>query len=97
MLCGYCREFRTKRVKELLAHWKETGCHSGRPVWARVFEAHKRGHSGRRILSEAFPAIYKSEPMDEETKEKLRAMQEDRKASGVKFPPKRRKKREGVS
>lgn len=85
MLCGYCREFRTKRVEELLSHWRVTGCFDGRPVWARVFEAHKRGHSGRRILSEAFPTIYRSEPMDEETKEKLRVVQEERKRSGVKI------------
>ena len=90
MRCGYCKEFRTKHVEELLAHFKASGCPTGRPVWVRVFEAHKRGHSGRRILSEAFPSVYKSEPMSEEAKEKLRALAEERKASGVKFPPKRR-------
>jgi hypothetical protein len=90
MICGHCKEFRTGRVANLLAHIKKTGCDQDRPVWARVLEAHKRGTSGRRILSEAYPNLYPSRPMDEETKEKLREISAARKAEGIKMPKRRR-------
>jgi pentatricopeptide repeat protein len=90
MICGYCREFRTKRVEELFLHLKTAGCHQDRRVWERVLEAHKRGTSGRRILSEAFPDLYPSTPMPEETKAKLREINETRKAQGIKMPKRRR-------
>jgi hypothetical protein len=85
MRCGYCKEFATKRAGALFVHFKETGCPVGRPVWARVVEAHKRGTSGRRILAEAYPGIYKPEPMTEEAKERLREVAEARKKEGVKI------------
>jgi methylase of polypeptide subunit release factors len=92
MKCGYCKAFATKRAETLFAHFKETGCPVGRPVWARVVEAHKRGSSGRRILAEAYPAIYKSEPMTEEAKERLREVAEERKREGVKIVKRGRRK-----
>jgi hypothetical protein len=90
MVCGHCKEFQTKRSGELLAHIKTTGCDQDRPIWRRVLEAHKRGSSGRRILSEAYPHLYPSTPMDEATKEKLREINERRKAEGIKMPRRRR-------
>lgn len=89
MICGACRTS-FKKTESLRTHWEETGCMSGRPVWERFAEARKRGSSGRRILHEAFPNLYPSEPMSEEAKEKLRAIAEQRKAEGVKMPKKRK-------
>lgn len=91
MICGYCKKS-VRRVRTLREHWKETGCPTARPVWAKVLEAHKRGTSGRRILSEAFPGIWKSEPMSEETKARLREIQERRKAEGIKVGRLRRRR-----
>lgn len=85
MRCGHCKAFSTKHAEEFLAHIKATGCSNGRPVWARVVEARKRGSSGRRILAEAYPDIYKSEPMTEEAKARLREIAEERKREGVKI------------
>jgi hypothetical protein len=90
MVCGHCSRFRSSTVRELLVHIKTTGCDQGRPTWARVLEAHRRGSSGRRILSEAYPDLYPSTPMSEETKQKLREINEQRKVEGIKMPRRRR-------
>jgi hypothetical protein len=88
MRCGHCGSAADGSAA-LFLHWKSTGCHRGRPVWARVIEARRRGSSGRRILHEAYPDLYPSRPMDEDTKEKLREIEELRKAAGVKRPVRR--------
>ena len=70
MICGHCKApFR--HVRKLLAHWRETGCPWGRPVWERVRESRRAGHSGRRILHNRWPTLWPSEPMPEEVKERL--------------------------
>ena len=89
MICGNCKEYRTKRSEELLAHIK-AGCVRDRIVWSKVLEAHKRGTSGRRILSEAYPELYPSTPMSEETKAKLREINETRRAQGIRMPKRRK-------
>ena len=81
-LCGYCkRPFSS--IRGLLQHWKMKKCPQWQFVWEKVMNSRKRGHSGRRILSKAFPHLYPTKPMSEETKERLRAMK----------PKPRRKKR----
>lgn len=89
MLCGYCKE-KIPGTQALFVHWKKTGCDKDRPVWVKVIESKKQGHSGRKILAEAYPDLYPTEPMSEETKEALRALNEQRKAAGVKMPKKRK-------
>lgn len=90
MLCGYCKE-KVPNTTALFEHWKKVGCLNDRPVWVKVVESKRQGHSGRKILHEAYPDLYPSEPMTEETKEALRALNEQRRASGV-VRPKRFKK-----
>lgn len=77
MICGGCKH-PFSLIEFLRIHWLQTGCSWGREIWARVTRAHRNGTSGRRILSSAFPAIYKSKPMPEEVKAFWRA----RKAGG---------------
>jgi hypothetical protein len=77
MRCGTC-SISIPDVGALLKHWKETGCEWNRSVWERVVESKKHGHSGRRILSEAYPNLYKSEPMPEDVKEDLRRRGEEK-------------------
>jgi hypothetical protein len=89
MLCGYCKE-KMPNTKTLFEHWKKVGCPTDRPVWAKVLESKKQGHSGRKILAEAYPDLYPTEPMSEETKEALRALNEQRREAGIKMPKKRR-------
>lgn len=79
-----------KKTVDLELHWKETGCMEHRRVWEKFMEARRRGSSGRRILHEAFPDLWPSEPMSEEAKEKLRELAEKRKAEGIKIPKKKR-------
>jgi hypothetical protein len=69
MICGHCGQS-FSLVAFLLIHWKQTGCHRGHNVWRRVLASKRAGHSGRRILHEAYPHIYPSEPMPEELKER---------------------------
>ncbi|MGH9391940.1 MAG: hypothetical protein ACRD1Z_20245 [Vicinamibacteria bacterium] len=83
MICGYCSGFSAKRVDRIEAHWRLTGCPWARPVWVRYFESRTAGHSGRRILHEAFPDLWPSDPMDEEARERLQEADARRKASGV--------------
>lgn len=65
MICGGCgHPFSLFRFMEI--HWIQTGCNWGREIWRRVFASKREGHSGRRILSKAFPKLYPSEPMPEE-------------------------------
>lgn len=90
MRCGSCA-IPFKKIVDLEIHWKTTGCMQYRHVWERFMEARRRGSSGRRILHEAFPDLWPSEPMDEETKEKLREIQERRKKEGIKFPRKEKR------
>lgn len=89
MKCGYCKE-KMPNTKTLFEHWKKVGCDKDRPIWEKVIESKKNGHSGRRILHEAYPDLYPSEPMSEETKEALRALNEQRKEAGVKMPKRRK-------
>ncbi len=78
MICGGCRRpfslFAFLRI-----HWLQSGCSWGREIWGRVTRAHRNGTSGRRILSAAFPAVYKTRPMPEYLIETWRA----RKAASV--------------
>lgn len=59
----------------LRIHWIQTGCQKGREIWERFFRSRRAGHSGRRILREAYPNLYPSEPMPEELKAAFRARQ----------------------
>ena len=77
MRCGYCHKS-LGSVKGLYQHWKLKKCPQWQFVWEKVMIARKRGHSGRRILSKAFPHLYPSKPMSEETKEKLRSIKKTR-------------------
>lgn len=83
MICGFCRQAGLPGVAALQAHWAETGCPQHKPIWARVVAARKAGHSGHRILHEAFPSLWPSDPMTEEAREKLKELAERRKATGV--------------
>lgn len=85
MLCGYCKE-KMPNTKTLFEHWKKVGCPTDKPIWKKVVESKQKGHSGRRILHEAYPDLYPSEPMSEETKEALRALNEHRRETGVVSP-----------
>lgn len=67
MICGGCKRPFSLMIF-LRIHWLQTGCAWGREIWRRVFQSKREGHSGRRILSKAFPAMYPSEPMPEELK-----------------------------
>ena len=89
MKCAHCKES-MPNVKALFEHWKKVGCPNDRPIWVKVVESKKQGHSGRRILSEAYPDLYPSTPMSEETKEALRALNEHRKEAGIKMPKRRK-------
>ena len=86
MICGTCGE-RYETFMEIKKHWRETGCNWHRRVWERATESKRRGHSGRRILSEAMPQTFPPRPMTEETKERLRELGERR------VKPKRRRRR----
>ena len=75
MICGGCKEFRTRRISKLRAHWRAE-C----PVkadWGKVMEARRAGNDetasriARKLLGIQGP------PMTEETKEKLRLYQEE--------------------
>jgi len=72
MTCGSCGHSFSLFIF-LRAHWFTAGCQKARTVWARVLEARRRGTSGRRILHQAYPHLYKSEPMPEEVKARFRA------------------------
>lgn len=76
-LCGYCRKA-FGSVKGLFQHWRLKKCPQWQFVWEKVVSSRKRGHSGRRILAKAFPHLYKSKPMSDETKEHLKSLQEKR-------------------
>lgn len=77
MICGTCKK-PMKTIRTWKKHLAETGCAWRRDVWVRVLAAHQRGSSGRRILSDAFPDLYKRVPMSEETKERLRELSAQR-------------------
>lgn len=83
MKCGYCKSS-LPAVKEMLLHWKAVGCPTGRPVWEKVVDSRKSGHSGRRLLHEAWPRLWPFDPMGEEDRERLRERDAARKADGVK-------------
>ena len=93
MLCGHCRQFSAPGVQGLLDHFRESGCPWGRPVWKRVIEAVRRGHSGRRILSRHFPDQYKRSPMPVHVKERLRGLARARAEAGIQVPRLRRIRR----
>lgn len=77
MKCGTCQQT-MKNVTAWRDHKRETGCHWHRPVWVKVLAAKRRGSSGRRLLSDAYPHLYKRTPMTEEAKERLRQLNEKR-------------------
>ncbi len=77
MICGTCRET-MKTFTDWKVHIAATGCDWGRPVWIKVGESKRRGHSGRRHLSRAYPELWKSEPMTEEAKARLKELSEQR-------------------
>lgn len=72
MICGNCREYRTKKADEMLGHLSR--CRDGR--WTKVVELRASGEEDaagrlvRKILGVQGPV------MDEETKEALRAWRE---------------------
>lgn len=74
MTCGTCKEFKTDDYAQMKKHWKDTGCDWRRDVWVKVVAARRRGSSGRRLLSAAYPHLYKRTPMTEEAKERLREL-----------------------
>ena len=76
MKCGTCKA-PMRDQKQLRDHWSATGCAWLRPVWEKVAEARRRGRSGRRLLGDAYPHLFKSEPMSEETKARLREIAAD--------------------
>ena len=75
MVCGGCKEFRTRRVSKLRAHWR-VEC-PVRADWQKVIDARRQGNDetaariARKLLGIQGP------PMTEETKEKLRRYQEE--------------------
>ena len=76
MTCGTCKHPFSMMVF-LRIHWVQTGCQKGRLIWERVFRSKRAGHSGRKILREAYPNLYPaSRPMPPEVKEGFRAKQE---------------------
>lgn len=77
MLCGGCKH-PFSRVVFLFIHWAQTHCSRTRDVWERVMIARRNGTSGRRILHEAFPDVYKSEPMPEELKQYWKDKREEK-------------------
>lgn len=101
MTCGHCRGFSTDRVEVLEVHWRVTGCPWGRPVWVRYVKSRRAGRSGRRILHDAWPDAWKSDPMDDEARERLRVADARREAAGVKRRPgdgtRREKRRPALS
>ena len=90
MICGHCKAPVGKKIAQMFIHWALEGCPDGLKVWARFAESKAAGHSGRRILHEAWPDLYPSEPMTEETKQALRELADRRKEAGVVMPQKRR-------
>lgn len=76
MICGTCRE------RMSFAAWRkhidEIGCDWQRATWEKVVEARKHGHSGKRLLAAAYPHLWQAERMTDETREKLRALGEQR-------------------
>jgi len=54
------------------------GCRWDRDVWERHGKAKARGGSGRRILSEAYPDLWKPRRMSEEAKTRLQELEEKR-------------------
>ena len=60
-------------------HLEKTGCNWQRAVWVKVVAARRRGSSGRRLLAAAYPHLYKTRPMSEEAKVRLRELGEKRK------------------
>lgn len=89
MICAHCKTYRPKTAALMLDHWNRDGCIWGRPLWKRVLQARRDGHSGRRLLHAAFPDLWPSVPMDEEAKDRLRELAEARKEAGVKTPRRR--------
>ena len=87
MTCGTCTE-PMRTFKAWRDHLAATGCAWGRTVWEKYLAARCRGSSGRRILSGAFPHIWKPRTMSEETKERLREIG----ANKVKVSKRRRKR-----
>lgn len=77
MKCGTCG-VSFDSFREIKEHWRKTGCHWRRRVWERALESKRRGHSGRRILSEAMPQLFRPRPMSEGAKEKLRELDKKR-------------------
>ena len=71
MTCGYCKE-EMRSFGAWKKHLRESACEWGREVWERHLAARARGQSGRRILSAAWPHLWKPKLMSEETKEMLR-------------------------
>ncbi len=73
MICGTCEASGFRKVRELKVH-KATAC--DRETWRKVAELRRAGDSdaAERLARRAMGI--KSEPMSEETKEKLRAWKE---------------------
>ena len=69
--CGYCKKS-FAHVVIVMRHWKKDGCTWRRDVWARVAQAKRRGHSGRRILSETWPDLYPRKKMSQDVIDRLR-------------------------
>ncbi|HEV3027691.1 MAG TPA: hypothetical protein VG457_08975 [Planctomycetota bacterium] len=76
MTCSTCKHPFALLVF-LRIHWIQTGCQKGRDIWKRVFEAKRRGTSGKRILRAAYPNVYKTKPMSPEWLARLRSMKEE--------------------
>jgi hypothetical protein len=78
MKCGTCgHPFSLMAFMEI--HWKQTGCQKGNDVWERVMKSKAAGHSGKRILREAYPTQYPSKPMPEELKARWKESQSSEK------------------
>lgn len=74
MICGTCNEPGFRAIRELKAH-KATAC--DRAAWTKVAELRRAGDgdAADRLARRAMGI--KSEPMSEETKEKLRLWKEE--------------------
>lgn len=92
MLCGYCKS-PVKGIASFKKHLRENGCSWNRGVWEKHYRSRQAGHSGRRILSQAFPNIYPPRPMSDECKERLQALTENRKGMNLGRQKKARKRR----
>ena len=83
MICGICKA-PMKGIRQWVNHVREFqdvplfGCTWDRDVWERHGRAKERGSSGRRILSERYPHLWKPRRMGEEAKEKLQALADKR-------------------